>query len=709
MSQRPAYRPQTDPQAQAQAQAIAEEQEALDAAYRRRDELIAELTRELDRPAHEPIKAARARTLRAQQSDLIAAEEGLVFGRIDALDGTTRRLGRIGIRPSDDSAEPLVTDWRAPVARPFYTATPIDPQGQSRRRHVRTHGRQVIDIDDEPLDHRGSADLVGEGALLSALAERRTGRMGTAVATLQREQDDIVRADARGALVVQGGPGTGKTIVALHRVAYLLFTYPQLAAQGVLVIGPSRRFLDYISHVLPALGETAVVATTCDELIPGSRPDREERREVAEIKGRALWQETLERYVVSLLPQPVELRLTWEGEEYRIPAQQVSRIIAAATSGRGYHPAREYAAERLVDWLAEAVADGRAELLAQAEEGFEDLLARVDASLTRADDRAAQSGAQGSDVDGVMTDDEIEQLRTSIAQDHSLKARIQRWWPSRDAATELRRLWSEADPLARWAPSLTAAERQLVLEGDSGWSSSDIPLLDSLADLLGGSAEAQGEFLAERAAGQRDWIFGHVIVDEAQELSAMQWQMILRRCPTRSITAVGDIDQTEAPHRHTSWSDAVGSVLGDRWRQGQLTICYRTPREVMHLTGLVLERSGSRNQPPRALRASGISPWRRGVAEDEVVQAACVALAQLRGRWRGGTVGVVVPTHRLALLRESLPGAPVVSAAQAKGLEWDATLIVDPDGIAAEPRGWNGLYVAITRCTQELGQLVVQT
>lgn len=270
--------------------AIGEEQQALDAAYARRGEVIDELEGRLRGSAREDsVAAAAMRGTRQRLAELTQAEQGLVFGRLDARDGSSLRIGRVGVPAADDDADPLVVDWRAEASRPFYTATAVAPQGNSRRRHIRTEGRHVVAVDDEVLggstDGSTDGELVGEGALLAALDERRTGRMGTAVATLQREQDDIVRADPRGALVVQGGPGTGKTVVALHRVAYLLFAQPQLARAGVLVLGPSQRFLDYIGQVLPALGETAVVSATCETLLPGVRPGRREERRLAEIRA----------------------------------------------------------------------------------------------------------------------------------------------------------------------------------------------------------------------------------------------------------------------------------------------------------------------------------------------------------------------------------------------------------------------------------------
>ncbi|MDJ0314799.1 UvrD-helicase domain-containing protein [Arthrobacter sp. H35-D1] len=690
--------------------AAAEEQLILDEAFGRRDSILQHLEAELATPAEDAVEQARMRMLIRRRAELKHAEQGLIFGRLDSLDATVRHLGRVGIPSSGDDDDPLVIDWRAPAARAFYTATPVDPQGQARRRHIRTRGREVISFDDEPLDGSGASELVGEGALLSALGERRTGHMSTAAATLQREQDDVVRADSRGPLVVQGGPGTGKTVVALHRVAYLLFTYPQLAAQGVLVIGPSPRFLDYIAQVLPALGETAIVSATCDTLVPGIEVERTEQRDVAEIKGRALWQQALSRYCASLLPQPADLELAWEGDKYTLDERRIARAIASATSGRSYHAARAVFTQQVHDLLTDAIVARSEETLTQVEEGLEDLLSNFDARLTHSDNRAATSGATGADVDGVLSDEDIELLREKVEADTDVDAAIQGWWPTRDTTVELHRLLGDEALLRQWTPELTDLEREAIVNEPLAWASSDVPLFDALADLLGDALphRVQGEFLVDRAATQRDWVYGHVVIDEAQELSEMQWQMVMRRCPTRSITAVGDIDQAEAPHLHTTWGEAVGAAFGERWTEAQLTICYRTPLEVMALTAPVLRNAGSHNEPPRAVRASGIEPWQRDVKEGDLAAEAARAVEELSARWSGGMVGVIAPLDRVSALRTALPGTPVLSATDAKGLEWDATLLVDAPGIVAQPRGWNGLYVALTRCTQELGQLLVK-
>lgn len=429
--------------------AIAEEQAFLDLATARRDTLADHLRTELSSDPADAVERARQRMLRRQHEELRRAREGLVFGRLDARDGTVRHVGRVGLRDDGEDGEPLLLDWRAPAARPFYTATAVDPQGQARRRHIRTTESTVVGVDDEPLDGTTTAELVGEGALLAALDERRTGHMSTAVATLQREQDDIIRAEATGPLIVQGGPGTGKTVVALHRVAYLLFAHPTMAEQAVLVLGPSPRFLRYIAQVLPALGETAVVSATCDTLLPGIRVGRDESRPLAEIKGRALWQPALENYVTSLLPRPRELKLRWEGEFHVIPAATVAQALVSAVQGRPYHRARTAFAEQLHHILADAVVAQREALMDEMEEGFEDILARVDRSMRH--DHVGRR-ATGSDVDGLLSEEEVESLPGRIAANAAIARFVQAWWPSLDAETLLRDLLADRALLARFAP-----------------------------------------------------------------------------------------------------------------------------------------------------------------------------------------------------------------------------------------------------------------
>lgn len=684
--------------------AITEEQDYLDETLERRTEILQFLNTELSASAHDAVSHARRQGMVRQRTELTHAENGLIFGRLDALDGTPLRIGRVGVSAAADDADPMVIDWRAPAARPFYMATPVEPLGQAHRRHIRIEGTTVVGVDDEPLDGESTSGLVGEGALFSALSERRTGQMTSAAATLQREQDEIVRAGVHGPLVVQGGPGTGKTVVALHRAAYLLFASPQLAARGVLTLGPSRRFLDYIAQVLPALGETAIVAATPDTLIAGVSVTVEEPRVTEGIKGRAVWQPALERYVAARTPESTPVAFVWEGERYEIPSFMVERLITTAVSGRDYHAARRWFHEQMHDRLAHSVAERFEDVFSRIDEGLEDVVhARQTFQVVDRDN-------EGSEVNGVLTEQELDKLRDDIAENRRVATVLANIWPILDPQKELRRLLGDEALLEQFIPTLSDDERRAVVTTKDGWASSDIPLLDAMSHLLGDIIvhPSSDTFLSERAASRRDWVYGHVIVDEAQELSEMQWHMVARRTPQLSITAVGDIDQAETPHQHTTWGQAVNAVFGERWTQAKLTIGYRTPAEVMALTGPILKEAGSVNEPPNAVRFSGVEPWERDINETQLVDEIARAFEELTDRWAGGTVGVIAAAPRVPALQAALNGIPVITATQSKGLEWDATLVIDPDGIAAEPRGWNRLYVALTRATQELGRINVR-
>ncbi|SNY42815.1 hypothetical protein [Paractinoplanes atraurantiacus] len=274
-------------------------------------------------------------------------------------------------------------------------------------------------------------------------------------------------------------------------MAYLLFTHRRMAEQAVLVLGPSPRFLEYISQVLPALGETAVVSATCDTLVPQIAVGRAESRRLSEIKGRALWQPALEHYIGSLLPRAREMKLRWEGEFHLIGAEAVGQALASATQGRSYHRARAAFAEQLHHLLAGAVAEQRAALLEEMEEGFEDILARVDKSM----------GRDCAPAPTRTDDEELEELRDRIAADAGIAKFVEAWWPARDPEVALREFLSSSALLGRFAPELSAEEVELVVSEPGPWAASDIPLLDAIAELLGdtGDPHPQGEFLAERA------------------------------------------------------------------------------------------------------------------------------------------------------------------------------------------------------------------
>lgn len=701
---------------------------------RRRDEQVAG-TRNAQ-ALHQ--RDGRVRDLNARLARLNAAEGGLCFGRLDSADGEILHIGRIGLH--DDDYEPLLVDWRAPAARPFYIATPVVNEGVVRRRHIQTRLRQVVDISDEQLDLERTADgasqpgtgVVGESVLLAALDARRTGTMESIVRTIQADQDRIIRSDLAGVLVVQGGPGTGKTAIALHRAAFLLYTHrEQLEKRGILVVGPNPTFLKFIGQVLPSLGEDGVRLVTIAELYPGLVATRPEPAEVAEVKGRAV----------------------------------MAEVIAAAVADRQWVPAEpiELTIDRTVLRLDPSVyetarASARARQLThnQAQPFFEKDI--IDA-LT-----AQYAGVIGEDPLGgenLLDDYDLAELRKEVVAEAAVQELLYKLWPVLSPRDLLVDLYGDEDRLASAAPQLSTLDREHLLRYGDDWSPADVPLLDEAAELLGDDGQelareraeraraiayAQGSLdvlsgsgstdwdeddeaeilsakdildaemlaaryeadddrtLAERAEADRRWTYGHVIVDEAQELSPMAWRAIARRCPLRSMTLVGDVAQTGAAGGGTSWQQALGSSFGDRWRLAELTMNYRTPAEVMDLAAQVLAEVDPTAKSPESVRSTGVKPWHVDVPAPD--QASYVSKVAHEER-QHGQVGVITSRHRLELVQEAIgdvPDVTVLTVAGAKGLEFDSVLVVDPDGILIEsPRGLRDLYVALTRCTQRLG------
>ena len=570
-----------------------------------------------------------------------------VGGSSPVTDGGRRHyVGRIGLQ--DAQHREVILDWRAPLARAFYQATASDPMGLVRRRHIDTRARQVLGVEDEVLDlaaleageapsgSSGTAvaagDLQGEGALIAAMSSARDGRMGDIVATIQAEQDRVVTSSGRGVLVVQGGPGTGKTAVALHRVAYLFYSERErLERSGVLLVGPSRTFLRYVEQVLPSLGETGVVSTTIGDLVPGVRATAQEDARIAEIKGRSVWVKALERAVRGLqrvpdTPREIEVqgvRLSLEPDDVREAASRARR------GGKPHNLARE----AFVIWLLERLTD----------------------------QYAAATNQDASDADTRAW------IREDIRTARDARREINLCWMPTTPQGLLERLWSRPALLERVAPSLSEQERALLhREPGSALSAADIPLIDELAELLGPSEDAQARrarlearrredlvayaaqaiesqelgggmvsaemladrvsqggptlTLAERARADRTWTYGHVVVDEAQELGTMAWRALARRCPVRSFTVVGDLAQYSGPHAPGSWGEvltALGTASAEdavetggrrsrsqsrhrarsRSRQGRqsgrsrggstplreeaLSVCYRTPATIM--------------------------------------------------------------------------------------------------------------------------------
>ncbi|MFJ6196950.1 HelD family protein [Micromonospora sp. NPDC092111] len=694
-----------------------------------------------------------------QVEQFSAVENGLCFGRLDGADGARHYVGRIGIFDTSGDYDPLLMDWRAPAARPFYLATAANPQGVRRRRHLRTRERKVTGINDETLDIEAASptaheELTGEASLLAALTAGRTGRMRDIVETIQAEQDRIIRADLPGVLVVQGGPGTGKTAVALHRAAYLLYTHRrQLSTRGVLLVGPNATFLRYISQVLPTLAETGVLLSTPGDLFPGVSARRAEPAETAALKGRAVLAEVLAAAVRDrqwVPDAPVEIEL---------PQREVLRLDPATV-----REARDRV--RRTD---------RPHNLARA-------LFDIEIVHALADQVAERIGADPLGGENLLEEADRAEIRRELRDEPEIRATLDRLWPVLTPQRLLADLYAAPERIATAAPMLTDAERALLHRAPGeGWTPADVPLLDEAAELLGEDERAAaarrerirsfqreyaegvleiargsrsidvedeadgGEILgvtdlidadrllerqeeadhlttAQRAAADRSWAFGHVIVDEAQELTPMAWRLLMRRCPSRSMTIVGDVAQTGALAGTPSWAEALEPYVAQRWRLEELTVSYRTPAEIMAVAAEVLAGIDPALRPPRSVRSSGVPPWDRAVARDRLAAELVEATNQEASGLGDGRLGVIVPAGRadelIAVVLAALPEVAVgeqpelesrvvvLTVGQAKGLEFDSVLVVDPDRIVAEsPRGRSDLYVALTRATQRLGVL----
>ncbi|MFC4556356.1 HelD family protein [Georgenia faecalis] len=728
----------TQTQERSSGPAWADDQAFVARAYARLDELRTDYRQRLAEvrragPSGSPQNRSERDAFAAHYEDTLArldqVENRLVFGRLDLTDTTRRYIGRIGLADAEHTS--LLIDWRAPAAQPFYQATAAHPGDVVRRRHLMTRERHVVGAEDELLD-TAAADLpeglTGEGALFAAMAAAREGRMSDIVATIQAEQDRVIRAPREGVLVVQGGPGTGKTAVALHRAAYLLYTYRErLERSGVLLVGPSRVFLRYIEQVLPSLGETDVVATTMGELLADVPATGTEPEAAAEVKGRAVMAEVLRR-AVRALPRPLAgpVVLDVDGEHLVLEPDDVRRAQERARrTGKPHNVARKTYANAALDALVRRWAQ---------EKGL---------------DEAA----------------ERDYLRASVRESVDARREINLCWMPTSPQTLLRRLYSDPALLARHAPMLTAAERAaLRRDPDAALTPADLPLLDELAHLLGelerpeaerarraraaeraaevayaehaiaadglgagmvDAATLAGRFTergprlttAERAVGDREWTFGHIVVDEAQELSPMAWRALLRRCPTRSMTLVGDLDQRSGHTRASSWSDVLGDAARENVREEVLTINYRTPASVMDSAAAVLRaRGGAHAVPARSARdvPDALRTTRLAAPGDldGLVHVVSDELAALDA----GRLAVITAPGRTADVHAALadrvpdvagPGtdpltarALVLDPVAAKGLEFDVVVLLEPEEIGATGPG--DLYVAMTRPTKRL-------
>lgn len=687
----------------------------LDAEVTQANERLREISMNID-PAYPKAEALVQReteyhSLNAKIDRLNLAQLGLVFGRIDIegegdnpiAPGMDRRyIGRMGLDDRNDHYRTLLLDWRAPMARPFYLATTAHPEGVHLRRHIRTKGREVTALDDERLtgDAEGVRDgVAGEAALLHAMQRARTGTMRNIVETIQREQDQIIRDETRGVLVVEGGPGTGKTAVALHRVAYLLYTWrEQLSRTGVLILGPNRTFLDYISHVLPELGETGVVLSTVGELYPGVVPTRREDALAQEIKGSEEMAVILDRAVKDYqrLPEAaVPLRV--DSLLLEVTPEMVKKARTRARRSRRPH---NEARPLFQDQLIEQIARRMAEVIGGDPLGGGNLLSRAD----------------------------VDQLHDDLADEPAVLELVERFWPILTPEGVLSGLLDSPEAIARAAHDYDEETRRALLRPEPGWAPSDAALLDELAhrlgdapqdsasetahsrveeaqealDILQGSAVTdndevfEAEYLgaydvidaetlaarqeerdtrttAQRARADRAWAFGHVVVDEAQELTPMEWRMVFRRSPSRWMTLVGDTAQTGSPAGVDSWAETLEPFVGSRFRRHGLSVNYRTPVEIMEVAAEVLRSIDPQATPATAIRESGVP----------VARVTEVPPRPDDGRSRA----VITPDN----------------VHEIKGLEFDHVVVVNPRAIvAASPQGLQNLYVAVTRATQTL-------
>ncbi|MEU5882634.1 AAA family ATPase [Spirillospora sp. NPDC047279] len=590
----------------------------------------------------------------------------LFFGRMDH-DGeaasdelpATMYVGRRHVHDGDEG-RPLVLDWRAPVSRGFYQAGPADPMGWARRRRFGFHGGELTAFEDEPLDGRS----LGPSAILTEEIERpRTGPMRDIVATIQPEQDVIVRADLLRTVCVQGAPGTGKTAVGLHRAAYLLFTHRErLARSGVLIVGPNRAFLAYISAVLPALGEIQVDQATIDDLL--GEPAADEPAGAAAIKGEARMADVLRKALWRHLRKPEEgLVVTRGASRFRLADHEVRQIAAALRGTMRYGNGRAAFAQRLAHQI-----------------------------LVRMEER------------GEAPDDRVQD---QVARSKPVKELLDAVWPKVTAEQVLYGLLSDADVLRAAARGVLSDEEQAAIRWakparshrSARWTTADRALLDELNGLI-----------------ERTPSLGHLVVDEAQDLSEMQLRALGRRCATGSATVLGDLAQGTTAWSARSWEDVLRHLGQEEGEVTELTLGFRVPGAVLDFAARLLPQVAPGLAAPRSLRAGAGSLTLRAVPD----LAAGVAGAARTALEREGSIGVIVaddavPAYAAALARAGLDHAVlgpeatgdqrllVVPATLAKGLEYDHVIVAEPAGIvAAEERGLARLYVVLTRAVSSL-------
>jgi DNA helicase IV len=630
---------------------LAAEQAYVDSAYAALDRARETLLRSAGAAATEEAAEAIEKWTTRRLTALAEAEEGLCFGRID-VEGVDAPL-YVGRRFVDDEERTtLVVNWQAPAARPFYTATPDDPHGVTLRRRFRTRGRELLDLSDEALD--GSledAAATVDDLLLEELERAREGRMRDIVATIQADQYRLIAREPEPPLVIQGGPGTGKTAVGLHRASYLLFAHGA-ELRRVLVVGPNPTFMDYVAHVLPALGEDSVEQRAVVELVDGVTVTRADPRDVEELKADARMVDVLRRAAERRLePQAAELVVRLEGAFVGVEEDEVAEILAAVRDELGVSLV---ARERF-----------RMDVLRRF---YEDYSTRLGGLAVR----------------------NFEEVERALRKGGVLKTFLDTAWPTAKPEQLVGQLLTSRGRLEEAADGiLEPVEQELLVRRGRGWSNADVALLDEASSILVGPPRR----------------FGHVIVDEAQDLTPMQLRMLARRM-AGAFTLLGDVAQATGPIPYRSWDELLPHLPGgDRAARSELRHAYRVPREIMDFALPLLEHIAPEMEKPISYR-SGASPP-RVVEADQPLARAFDEAAGLADE--EGLIAVIAP----ASLRtgDAAPTSlfddsriPLLTPREAKGLEFDHVLVVEPAQIVEEggERGLRELYVALTRPTKTL-------
>lgn len=602
----------------------------------------------------------------------------LCFGRIDTEDGERWYIGRRHVETVD--GDPVVIEWRVPVAVPFYRASPVDAHGLRRRRQFVADGRTLLSMADDlfgPLEPGAGADqplVRGRDALLAELERGRTGEMLDIVATIQVEQDLVIRSPQAGVLAVQGGPGSGKTAVGLHRAAFLLYGNDDLARAGVLVVGPNRTFLRYIATVLPSLGEEAVLQTTLADLVPEARVIARDTVEAERVKGDARMTEVLARALAELRRPPEdELAVRYGVHTLWVAAEDVAALLDGLVARRApYNTGRTAAREQLLRLV------------------FDAYRRRV-GSLEAAD---------------------YSTVASAVRRDPEFQATLDRIWPAVSSPALVRDVLTSPSRLARAADGiLAAAEQRAILRrpaprlGNERWTEADLPLIDEVEHQLEG----------------RGRTYGHVVVDEAQDLSPMQLRMLARRCPQGSMTILGDLAQASGVWAHEHWDEVIAHLptpYGHRIEE--LRLGYRAPGRVLDFASRLLAVAAPQVRPTESIRPGRTDPALVRVAGGDGAALAAATVAEAT-RLAGlhGSVAVIAPSSRYDEVVKAAVEAGVdaveagtggldhavtlLPATAARGLEFDAVVVVEPADIVADaPSGLRLLYICLTRPTQHL-------